>query len=66
MAIASFLANCEDVLEKVRRTGSPVLILRYGEPLAEIVPPSTPIKSQRWLGALRSTGKIVGDIVSPA
>jgi antitoxin (DNA-binding transcriptional repressor) of toxin-antitoxin stability system len=66
MAIASFLANCLDVLEKVRRTGRPVLILRSGEPLAEIVPPPTPVKPQRWLGALRSTGRIVGDIVSPA
>ena len=66
MAIGNFLANCLDVLEKVRRTGRPVLIVRSGEPLAEIVPPPTPAKSQRWLGALRSTGRIAGDIVSPA
>jgi prevent-host-death family protein len=66
MAIASFLANCLDVLEKVRSTGRPVLIVRSGEPLAEIVPPPTPAKPQHWLGALRSTGKIVGDIISPA
>ena len=66
MAIGNFLANCLDVLEKVRRTGRPVLIVRSGEPLAEIVPPPVPAKPQRWLGALRSTGRIVGDIVSPA
>jgi prevent-host-death family protein len=66
MAIGNFLANCLDVLEKVRRTGRPVLIVRSGEPLAEIVPPPAPAKPQRWLGALRSTGRIVGDIVSPA
>ena len=66
MAIANFLANSLDVLEKVRRTGRPVLIVRSGEPLAEIVPPPAPAKPQHWLGSLRSTGKIVGDIVSPS
>lgn len=66
MAVASFLANSLDVLEKVRRTGRPVLIVSSGEPLAEIVPPPAPAKPQRWLGAFRSTGRIVGDIISPA
>ncbi|MGA7644991.1 MAG: hypothetical protein WBW01_00645 [Terriglobales bacterium] len=37
---------------------------RFGEPVAEVVPPRKPTK--RWLGSRTGTGQIVGDIVSPA
>lgn len=43
-----------------------LLITRRGEPIAEVTPPSPPRASSGWLGSLRSTGRIVGDIVSPA
>ena len=65
IAIASFVAHCLDVLEKVQRTGRPILVTRSGEPLAEIMPPPASAKAKRWLGALRDTGRIVGDVVSP-
>ena len=66
IAITKFRAACATVLEKVRRTGEPVLITRAGEPVAEIVPVSLPARPERWLGAFRSSGKIQGDILSPA
>jgi prevent-host-death family protein len=67
MGLREFEAACAEVVEKVRRTGRPVLITRSGEPVAEIIPhPSSPIRTRRWLGSLRESGKIVGDIVSPA
>jgi prevent-host-death family protein len=66
MAISKFKAKCLAVLERVRKTRKPVLITRFGEPVAEVVPPHTPAPPKDWIGSLRSTGTIVGDIVSPA
>lgn len=54
------------VLERVQRTGQPVQITRYGKPVAKIVPVSLPLRPKDWLGSFRSSGRIVGDIVSPA
>lgn len=66
MGLREFEATCAEVVEKVRRTGKPVLITCSGEPVAEIIPhPSSPTRTRRWLGSLRESGKIVGDIVSP-
>ena len=66
MAISRFKATCLAVLEEVRKTGTPVLITRFGKPVAEIVPPSPPARPDDWLGSMSSKGRIVGDIVSPA
>ncbi len=66
MNIAKFKATCLAVLAKVKRTGKPVLVVRNGEPVAQILPPPPPEKPESWLGSLRSTGKIVGNILEPA
>ncbi len=63
LAISKFKATCLAVLERVRRTGTPVLVTRFGKPVAEIVPPSPPPRPESWLGSLSGTGRIVGDIV---
>ncbi len=64
IAISKFKATCLAVLENVRRTRRPIRVTRFGRPVAEIVPPS-PFPKRR-LGAMVGTGRIVGDIVSPA
>ena len=66
MAISKFKATCLAVLEQVRRTRRPVLITRFGKPVAEVVPPSPPQQSRRVLGTMQGTAQIVGDIISPA
>jgi prevent-host-death family protein len=66
IAISKFKATCLSVLERVRKTGKPVLVTRFGQPVAEVVPASPPKPAERQLGTLRGTIKIVGDIVSPA
>jgi prevent-host-death family protein len=66
IAISSFKATCLAVLERVRKTRNPVLVTRFGVPVAEVVPPSTPERPSGWLGSLAGTGRITGDIVSPA
>jgi len=66
IAISHFKTTCLSVLERVRKTRKPVLVTRFGVPVAEVVPPSAPERPAGWLGALAGTGRIVGDIVAPA
>jgi prevent-host-death family protein len=66
MAISKFKATCLGVLKRVRKTGKPVLVTRFGEPVAEVIPPPAPVRPASWLGAMAGTGRIEGDIVSPA
>lgn len=63
--VSEFKAKCLGMLEEVRRTRRPILITRHGKPIAEILPPSPPKRADEWLGSLRGTAQIKGDIVSP-
>jgi len=65
IAISEFKATCLAVLERVRRTGTPVLVTRRGVPVAEIVPPSAASLGRSWLGSMRGTAAITGDLVEP-
>lgn len=65
MPISEFKATCLAVLKRVRLTGEPVLITRFGDPVAEIVPPSPPPRPAEWLGSMQGTARITGDLVSP-
>ena len=66
MAVSQFKAKCLSVLQRVKRTGRPVLVTRFGEPIAEVVPPTTRALARSWIGSFRSRGRIAGDVVSPA
>jgi prevent-host-death family protein len=63
--ISKFKATCLGVLERVRRTGKPVIVTRFGEPIARVVPPSPATRKPDWLGAMRDRGSIRGDLVAP-
>jgi prevent-host-death family protein len=63
--ISKFKATCLELLRKVQRTGQSILVTRRGEPIAQIVPPPPPGHAGSWLGSMKGTGKILGDIVSP-
>lgn len=65
ITISEFKATCLSVLDKVKRTGQPVLITRHGEPIAVIDPPPPPKKNKKWTGTFKSRGEITGDILSP-
>jgi prevent-host-death family protein len=65
MAISKFKATCLAVLERVRRTGQPVRITRFGKPVADIVPPAPSAEPETWIGGLRGRGRIAGDLVAP-
>ena len=63
--ISTFKATCLAVLDRVGKTRVPVVVTRFGKPVAQIVPPS-PVARDGWLGCMRDRTTIVGDIVSPA
>ena len=65
IAISTFKATCLAILERVRKTRRPILVTRFGKPVAEIVPPSAAPRQTHWMGSLAGTADIVGDIVSP-
>ena len=66
MAISKFKATCLATLERVRRTGRPLRVTRFGKPVADIVPASPERARDGWLGSLRGTLEIQGDIVAPS
>lgn len=65
MPISKFKATCLAVMERVRRTGRPLRITRFGKPVADIVPPAIDADRGEWLGGLRGSMRIRGDIVAP-
>jgi prevent-host-death family protein len=66
IAISKFKATCLAVLERVRKTRKPIRITRFGEPVAEVVPPTAKSKKKQWMGSMAGTMKIHGDIIAPA
>jgi prevent-host-death family protein len=52
ISVSKFKATCLAVLERVRRTGQPILVTKFGKPIAEVVPPA-PATTERKLGFMR-------------
>jgi antitoxin (DNA-binding transcriptional repressor) of toxin-antitoxin stability system len=65
MAVSKFKATCLSVLQRVHKTRKPILITRFGKPIAEVVPPPPP-RPTNWFGSMVGTGEILGDIIAPA
>ena len=65
VAISEFKAKCLGILEQVRKTRKPIRVTRFGEPVAEVIPPSPKKRPANWLGCMAGTAEIVGDIVGP-
>jgi prevent-host-death family protein len=65
MAISEFKATCLAALERVRRTGRPILVTRRGEPIAQVIPLGLAERAPSWLGCMAETAKILGDIIAP-
>lgn len=51
------------VIESVRLSAQPVLIVNNGKPLVKITPVSEGENS--WIGSMSGTGQVIGDIISP-
>jgi prevent-host-death family protein len=65
MPISKFKATCLSALERVRRTGRPLRVTRFGKPIADVVPAAPEERRRDWLGSLRGTLEIRGDVVGP-
>jgi prevent-host-death family protein len=66
VTISKFKATCLSLLKKVQQTGEPIVVTLRGEPVAMVVPPPVPRPDDPWIGSLKSSGKILGDVVAPA
>ena len=65
VAISDFKARCLKILDQVKKTGTPILVTKRGEPIAMVVAPPPPKSEVSWLGSFAGTAEIKGDIVSP-
>lgn len=63
MPISKFKARCLAVIDRVHKTGEPILITRHGEPIAQVVPAPPPEPKHAWLGCMRGKGRILGDLL---
>ncbi|MGH7676167.1 MAG: type II toxin-antitoxin system Phd/YefM family antitoxin [Gemmatimonadales bacterium] len=61
---AEFKARCLELMEDVRERGGEIVITKYGEPVAKLVPVA-PAPAQDGFGILRGTVTYLGDIVAP-
>ena len=48
ITISKFKATCLAVIEKVRKSGKPVLVSSFGKPMAEVVPAPNRNKPKQW------------------
>jgi len=63
--LANFQEDVRGVINAVIHSHQPILISDEGRFLVKIVPIARS-EPKSWLGCMRGTGKITGDIVSPA
>jgi prevent-host-death family protein len=66
IAVSKFKATCLAVLQRVRKTGRPVRVTRFGQPVADVVPPRPEAPEGDWLGCMAGRGEATGDVVAPA
>jgi prevent-host-death family protein len=58
-----FKAKCLKLLDEVAATRQTLIITKRGKPVAEIKP--IPEEYVPFVGSMRGTGEILGDIISP-
>ena len=65
ISASKFKATCLAAMERVRRTGRPLRITKFGRPLADVVPVQPDRSRGTWLGAMKDRGRVTGDLVEP-
>ena len=63
--IAKFKTTCLSALQKVKKTGQPLLITKSGQPVAMVTTPPGNVPSGKAFGCMKHAIKIQGDILSP-
>jgi len=62
IAAGEFKAKCLKLLDQVAEDRKPLVITKHGRPVAKLVPMEPEVQ---LFGALRGSGMIIGDIISP-
>ena len=65
VAISEFKAKCLAMIDEMEKTKQPILITRRGKVVAE-VSPRVETSDRSWIGSMKGTSKILGDIIAPA
>ena len=66
IAISRFKATCLSLLDRVCKTGEPILVTRRGTPIAQVLPPPRPeAVTKSAFGCMRGTTRQLGDIIAP-
>jgi prevent-host-death family protein len=66
VTISEFKAKCFSLLDRVQKTKQPLRVTRFGKPIADIVPAAPQPGRTDWIGSMKGTIEILGDIVAPA
>ena len=65
VTISEFKAKSMAILREVHSTRKPVRVTRFGRPFAEIIPVAAAHARAAWIGSMKDSMEILGDIVSP-
>ena len=65
MPAGQFKAKCLKLMDHVRETHEPVVITKFGKPVAKLVPVEEKGREPLF-GILRDAAMVKGDIVAPA
>jgi prevent-host-death family protein len=65
ISISQFKATCLGALERVRKTGRPLLVTKRGTPVAQVIPPPKPTPTKSAYGCMAEGVRELGDIVEP-
>jgi len=65
ISVSKFKATCLSLLERVRKTGEPLIITKRGDPIAQVTLPPPPALEENSFGCMKDSTIIEGDILSP-
>ncbi len=65
LPVSRFKSTCLAALERVRKTGRPLLVTRRGVPIAQVIPPPSPEVRVSAFGVMRGKGHELADILKP-
>ena len=65
LPVSRFKATCLAALERVRRTGRPLLVTKRGVPIAQVIPAPPPKPDGSAFGAMQGTAEELEDVVEP-
>lgn len=68
LSISEFKTKLNKIIKRAQKTKQPFRITRRGKAVAEILVlrPTLVVDRAKWIGSMKDTMKIYGDIVSPA